>query len=230
MPLRTLPDAVLCHFEKEDYLIHQDEKVDFIYYLIKGEVHRELLTPNGREMVLTIKSTNQDAYMRALIGVLVLYDKYEQYGISNCSFIAYTDCLCYRIPVSSYLAFEAEHETEILKQLLSYTMDNYQELFEMYTSKYHKNVSALLCSYILEHTSIQNNQLFFDQKISKVELGKRLDVHPVNISQIISVLIKDGALMKTANRTYLITDHEYIQAIASNELELSYRYHKSDSQ
>ncbi len=81
MPLRQLQGASLCHFEKGDVLIAQDEKIDYLYYLIKGSVHRELLTPNGTEFILTIKSANKSDYIRSLIGVLILYDKHEQYAI-----------------------------------------------------------------------------------------------------------------------------------------------------
>ncbi len=224
MPLRNLPGATLCHFEKGDVLIEQDEKIEYLYYLVKGSVHRELLTPNGQEMILTIKSVDESEYIRSLIGVLVLYDQFEQYAVSDCTFIAKTECLCYRIPVASYREYEKSHETEIMHQLLHYVMDNYHALFEMYYTKQHKNSAAQICTIILEHAKQIDEHLVFDKEISNIELGKRLDIHPTTVSKILNVLVENGALRKQKGLGFVITDKAFIQAVADNKIEISYRH------
>ncbi len=231
MPLRNLPGAELCYFKQGDYIIRQDEKLEYLYYLVKGRVHREMLLPDGREILLTIKKDiNENHYIHSLIGVMILYDSYEQYGISNCSFIAHIDCVCYRIPISSYRTFENENKLEIMEQLFTYTMNSYQNLFELHTSMSHKNASAVLCSHLLEFAVESNDRLVFEQKVNKVEMGKRLGIHSVNVSKIFTALVQQGILERVDKTHYIILDKDTLQAIASNELELSYRYNKSNAQ
>lgn len=229
MPLRNLSGVRLCTFHKGEYLIKQGESINFLYYLVAGEVHRKLLTEKGDEIVLTIKTSHQDDYVRSLIGVLVLYDKYEKCSISNCDFVAHTDCTCYKIPVSSYKQFEKDHENEILKQLLSYVMDNYEIIFGIYYSKNHKSTASLLCRTILEYSIKENNQLIFGRNITKTELSKRLDIHPVTVSKIFQVLLKENILSQINNREYVINDLQYLQDICSNKIELSYKYTKKET-
>ncbi len=222
MPLRYLPNAERCYFKKGEYLIQQNEKLEFLYYLIDGKVHRTLLLPNGKEILLNIKrAENENNYLESLIGVIILYDKFEQYGISNCSFVAHSDCICYRIPIDSYRIFETQHTEEVLTQLLSCVMDNYQELLETHSSMFHKNAIALLCSHILKYSTTLNDRTIYKKDITKVEISKLLGVHPVNISKIFSTLLKENILED--NRThYTILDKAYLESIASGEIDLRY--------
>lgn len=227
MPLRNLSDATWVCFKKGDILIKQGEQLEFLYYLIEGEVHRELLVSNGTEVILTIKSVkDNNHYLESLVGVLVLYDKYEQYSVSNCSFVAHTPCQCYKIPVAAYHEFAVNHAEDIFKQLLDQVMASYQILFEMYYTKHNKGSCALVCEAILSRSIIKNGEQIFGLDISHAELGKLLGIHPVNISKIISLLVKENALTKLNGRGYIVTNAGYIQDVADNVIELSYRYVK----
>ncbi len=222
MPLRYLPEAECCHFKKGDYLIHQGEKLDYLYYLIDGRIHRTNLTPDGKEIIISVKKAeNGDNYLRSLIGVLVLYDRHQQYGVPNCSFVAHTDCICYRIPIDSYRSFETQHQEEVLTQLISSVMDNYQELLDMRSTMFHKNASALLCTHILNRTTQLNEQLIFEKRVSQTETAKFLGIHPVNVSKIFNTLIKKGILEDNETH-YTILDKESLEAVASGAFDLSY--------
>ncbi len=222
MPLRYLPNAERCYFKKGEYLIQQNEKLEFLYYLIDGKVHRTLLLPDGKEILLNIKrAENENNYLLSLIGVIILYDKFEQYGISNCSFVAHTDCICYRIPIDSYRAFETQHKEEALTQILSCVMDSYQDLLETHSSMFHKNAIGLLCSHILKYSTTLNGQAIYEKDITKVEISKLLGIHPVNISKIFSTLIKEG-ILEDCKTYYTILDQEYLESIAFGGADLSY--------
>ncbi|MBQ7026469.1 MAG: Crp/Fnr family transcriptional regulator [Peptococcaceae bacterium] len=226
MPLRNIEGASRCHFEKGDVLIAQDEKIEYLYYLVEGEVHRELLTPNGVEFILTIKAADPSNYIASLVGVIILYDKHEQYAISNCSFIAHTNCHCYQIPVAAWRQFAKKHDALITKQLLEFVMDNYQVLFDMYYCKKHKNSGAQLCNAILEYAVPINGKLVFSRNISNIELGKRLDIHPTTVSKILHVLVEQGALQKVKGTGFVLVDTEFLKKVASGAIALNYRYQK----
>ncbi len=222
MPLRHLPNAELCYFKKGEYLIRQGEEIEFLYYLIDGTIHRMRINADGKETIVAIKKVKDESqYLRSLIGVMILHDRHQQYGIPNCSFIARTDCICYRIPIDSYRIFEEEHKEEVLRQLLSYAMDTYQELFEMRSSIFHKNASALLCTHILGHITTLDKQSVFEKRVSKAELSKLLGIHPVNLSKIFSALIKQD-ILEEHSTYYTILDDETLESIASGKIELSY--------
>ncbi len=225
MPLRALPEAVPCHFKKGEYLIRQDEKIECLYYLVEGTVQRRLLSPEGKEIILSLQFADKQNYACSLVGIFVIQGRD---AVSDCFFVAHTNCLCYKIPLESYQIFEKEHKEEILQQLLNRALKNYNDLFIVYSSEHHKNSSALLCSYILEHATIKDDHLIFEQQISKEEWGKHLDIHPVNISKIVSTLTKEGILQKDSRRKYTILDKGYLQTIADGVITLSYRHNTSD--
>ncbi len=222
MPLRYLPDAEQCCFKKGEYLIRQGEKLDFLYYLTLGTVHRVYLSSEGKEATISIEEAeNGGNYLRSLIGVLVLYDCHQQYSIPNCSFVAHTDCICYRIPLDSYRTFEAQHKEEVLTQLLSFVMDSYQEFLDMRSTMFHKNASALLCTHILNYITQLNNRAVYEKKVCQTETAKLLGIHPVNVSKIFNTLIKKG-ILEDNETYYTILDKESLEAVAAGSFELSY--------
>ena len=95
MPFRELPGATPCRFRKGERIIKAGDPVEYVYYLVKGSVNREMVTNKGYESIFSCKRTADLA--DSLIGILTLYNKTYN-SISRYDFIARTDCQCYRIP------------------------------------------------------------------------------------------------------------------------------------
>ena len=45
MLFRDLPGVTTCRFKQGEYLLRRGEPMPYVYYLKKGEVKREVLTP-----------------------------------------------------------------------------------------------------------------------------------------------------------------------------------------
>lgn len=55
MLFQGLPGVSVCRFRKGEYLMRRGEVMPYVYYLKKGEVKREVLSPYGSEMINTVK-------------------------------------------------------------------------------------------------------------------------------------------------------------------------------
>lgn len=72
MLFRDLPGVTTCRFKQGEYLLRRGEPMPYVYYLKKGEVKREVLTPYGSEMINTIKVGGQ--ITGSIVGLLEIYD------------------------------------------------------------------------------------------------------------------------------------------------------------
>ena len=125
MDYMTLPGASVKMFKKGETLINQGEAIRYVYYLIDGIVHRNVLTERGLETTLTIKSDHMKHEIEAVIGVLIIYSaEVDQPKVAQSSFIAKTDCKCIQIPVQSFLKY-AYQDRDALESIVRYAMDNY---------------------------------------------------------------------------------------------------------
>ena len=69
MNFKDLPGIEPCFFKKGDILIHDGDRVDYIYYLRKGTVYREIVTETGIESILSCKEGG--GLTDSLIGILL---------------------------------------------------------------------------------------------------------------------------------------------------------------
>ena len=122
MDYMTLPGASVKMFKKGETLINQGEAIRYVYYLIDGIVHRNVLTERGWETTLTIKSDHMKHEIEAVIGVLFIYSaEVDQPKVAQSSFIAKTDCKCIQIPVQSFLKY-AYQDRDTLESIVRYAL------------------------------------------------------------------------------------------------------------
>ena len=65
MNFKDLPGIEPCFFKKGDILIHDGDRVDYIYYLRKGTVYREIVTETGIESILSCKAAASQIHSSA---------------------------------------------------------------------------------------------------------------------------------------------------------------------
>lgn len=106
MLFQGLPGVSVCRFKKGEYLMRRGEAMPYVYYLKKGEVKREVLSPYGSEMINTVKFGGQ--ITASIIGLLTIYDSGFD-GTCSDDFIAVTDCVCLRVPVEVCMQYLGEH-------------------------------------------------------------------------------------------------------------------------
>ena len=95
MPFHDLPGVTQCRFKRGEYLIRAGEPVEYVYYLLKGTVYREMTSASGHESIWGSKTG--DNIMQSMVGVLTLYCG-DGLTYSPFDFIARTNCSCYCIP------------------------------------------------------------------------------------------------------------------------------------
>lgn len=224
MEFQELEGAQRCYFKKGDILIAQGEKVTHLYYIVRGQVHREMLTVDGESILLTIKGSEIGDEIAALVGVFVLYDDREADNISNSDFIASTDCVCYRIPVTSYQEY-AHDNLDIYKKLLKHIMGNYEALFDTLHFKKYKSTVQMLCRHLRQGCRMQDGKMVYERRLSNKELANYLHTHPDTVNKIFTALQEEGIILRTRT-TITVVEPAALDDLAEGRRQISYRYKK----
>ena len=204
MPFRDLPGAKLVHYKKGDILLASGEQLTHLFYLVEGVVNREIVTENGNETIVSIK-TNESP-IDALVGVILLY---RDSDISNSTFVAKTDCTCYLIPKESYLEV-ANKSPELLLDTIRLMTRETKRLTELYNSK------------LLDQSRPKDGQTIVPAYWNNLEIAKYLGIHTVTVSRILKILKQSGAL-KRSPQGLVLTDPAKIAAYAEHREQLNYR-------
>ena len=196
MLFRDLPGVTTSRFKQGEYLLRRGEPMPYVYYLKKGEVKREVLTPYGSEMINTIKVGGQ--ITGSIVGLLEIYDSHFD-GYCSDDFIAIEECVCYRVPVEVCMRYLGEHP-ELLAEAL-------------FLNKRDLKAPQLVCEFLLTHGLERAEGLVLPKKFNNVEIAKHLSMHSVTVSRIMSALKREGVVVRTAEG-WLLRDtealHEYL--------------------
>ena len=218
MPFRDLPGVTQCKFKKGERLIRAGEPIDYIYYLIKGSVYREVVTDKGYESTLSRKGGSNDV-ASSLVGILALYNR-NTGSASTSDFVAHTDCLAYRIPAETCKEYLRQHPL-LLEGVLHCSMDEYHRVLNMFQSRREGSGSARLCALLLERARETEHGSVVPRKCTNVELSKLLSIHKVTVSRMLRALKEEGVVERTSEGLALL-DLERLQQYAANEIELEY--------
>lgn len=216
MPFRDLPGAKLVHYKKGDILLASGEQLTHLFYLVEGVVNREIVTENGNETIVSIK-TNESP-IDALVGVILLY---RDSDISNSTFVAKTDCTCYLIPKESYLEV-ANKSPELLLDTIRLMTRETKRLTELYNSKREGDAASRLCALLLDQSRLKDGQTIVPAYWNNLEIAKYLGIHTVTVSRILKILKQSGAL-KRSPQGLVLTDPAKIAAYAEHREQLNYR-------
>lgn len=210
-----LPQAVLCHFKKGDYLIKQGDWVDYIYYVVEGICHGLAVTVNGLETIYYTKG--DESIINSLVGVLMPF--VDQPSLT--SFVAKTDCLCYRIPADVVMAC-LETRPDLLKELVTLAMNSYYMVCGQLQIRQQRDAVSALTRFLLDKAQEKEN-LVVPSHYSNTDIGRFLGIHPVTTAKILKKL-KEEKLIMRAKEGIVILNAQLLGEYATGEKKLSYRY------
>lgn len=220
MAFPALPGVEPCFFKKGQKLICSGQVVDYVYYLKKGIVHREIVTANGTESILSCKEGG--GLTDSIVGILILYRNPEnRKPISHYTFVAVTDCYCQKIPAAVCKQYFHEH-TVLLEQVVSTALNEADYLMQLYLSKSEKSAPSVLCSIIMAHTEQRTEGLYLPKTYNNIELSKLSNIHKVTISRILKAL-KDESVIEKTPYGMRVLDEDRMKSYADNKCQLEYR-------
>lgn len=218
MPFRDLPGVVQCRFRKGEFLIRTGETMEYVYYLVKGSVYREVITDKGYESILSRKGGDDIA--NSLVGILALYNR-NTGNTSSSDFVAHTDCLAYRVPVELCKEYLRQHPL-LLEEVLHCAMDEYTRVLNMFNARREGNGAARLCALLLERSKeLDDGRMTVSRKCTNVEISKLLSIHKVTVSRMLRALKAEGVVERTPDGL-MILQPERMKQYAANEMVLEY--------
>lgn len=217
MSFKDLPGVESCFFRKGDRLIESGQPLDYVYYLRKGTVYRELVTDKGVESILSCKESG--GLTDSLVGILHLYGP-EATRISPNNFVAGTDCFCLRIPADVCKTY-LRSKPELMEQLVGSALYEYSYLMNLYLGKSEVPAPSLLCRWILERMVQGSDGNYYIKSYNNNDIAKFLSMHKVTVSRIFITLRNEGILEKVG-KGHRILDMARVRAIADNEEQIKY--------
>ncbi len=218
MPFKDLPGAEPCFFNKGENLISVDQKLEYVYYLKKGNVNREIITTNGIESVLSFKQAGQGIY--SIVGILYLYNEDFRYVSAN-DFVAMTDCECYKIPVESIKAY-LRHHPEELEKVITVALKESLAITQRYLAKTETPIHVVFCRWMINHLIKEGEEYYLPKKYTNIEMAKHMTVHKVTISRMLRALREEGTLERTKKGLHVL-NYELLREHAEDVCRLEYR-------
>lgn len=206
-----------CFFKKGDILIKDGDRVDYVYYLRKGTVYREIVTDAGVESILSCKEGG--GLTDSLIGILLLYGTESPY-ISGNNFVAGTDCYCSRIPVEVIKRYLSS-QPKLMEELVGTALHECSYLMNLYLGKTEVPAPAALCSWMLDRLEKDEAGCDYLPSYHHDDIAKFLNLHKVTVSRIFSALRREKILEKT-QRGFIVHDMARLHDCAENKLHLKY--------
>ena len=218
MPFRELPGVTPCRFRKGERIIKAGDPVEYVYYLVKGSVNREMVTNKGYESIFSCKRTADLA--DSLIGILTLYNKTYN-SVSRYDFIARTDCQCYRIPKEECKQYLRNHPA-LLEEVLSHAVREHANVVDLFLARREGSGTARLCMLLLERAKPDaEGKLTVSKKLTNIEIGKLLSIHKVTVSRMLRALREEGTIEKTEQGIVILNELRMKQ-YADNTQTLEY--------
>lgn len=217
MPFCNLPGVTTCRFAPKEYLMRRDEPMPYVYYLRKGEVKREVLTPYGSELINTIKVEGQ--ITGSIVGLMQIYSRNFN-GTSSDDFIAITECVCCRVPVDVCKQYLGEHP-ELLAEALTMSIALFDEMEAFMTHRRDLHAPQLVSEFLLTHYVQSPIGPLLPKKFSNVEIAKYLSMHSVTVSRIMSVWRRE-AVLERIDEGWLLLDLDALRAYLNGERTMKY--------
>ena len=170
-------------FKKNEYIMKQDAKSDYIVYLSKGRVKMNFETDSGKNIILTIANAPI-----LLGGAIMLND-----GINIFSIIAIEDCDVCLINIDILKSFIIKNGQLSLKMLEFLSMMFKDSIFN-FISLAHKQVNGRIADILiyLSKTIYQSNN--FVLTLSRREIAEFAGCSQENVIHTLSRFHKDGII------------------------------------
>ncbi|MGE4274354.1 MAG: Crp/Fnr family transcriptional regulator [Desulfitobacterium sp.] len=189
MNLKDIPMKTYCEFKKGEHIIHQQEKIDYVYIITSGICYRTHISETGAEILYGIKRANTG--LESVIGILVLFNG----GISTSNFVAHTKCCCYKVPYETFYQYVISQQ-DLCVEMLHLAMKEYRAVTERFHAQSHKNNFGLLCKLLLDHSSIVDGKRSVEVGYNNKLLSEYLGIHQVTVSKMLKFLKEDGVIKK----------------------------------
>lgn len=193
MEAERFKGAVLQYYDKGKVLIRQGEPVTHLYYLVKGTVYREVVTPDGYETIPSVKTAASKG-LPSLVGVLALFTGNENL-VSNSSFITQSSCTCYKIPKDSVLEYLKANPDELIR-VVELAMKEHASLFQLLVMRNEGQVANRLCKLLMDRCALKDGRYLVVGQNTNVDLAKFLGVHKVTVARIIRQLKEEGVIAR----------------------------------
>lgn len=218
MEAERFKGAVLQHYEKGKVLIRQGEPVTHLYYLVKGTIYREVVTPDGYESVPSVKTAASKG-IASMVGVLALFTGNENL-VSNSSFITNSPCTCYKISKDSVMEYLKANPDELV-HVVELAMREHANLFQLLIMRNEGQVANRLCKLLLDRCTCENGRYLITGQNTNVDLAKFLCVHKVTVARIIRQLKEEGVIAKKGS-VIRILKPDIMQEYADCQRQLKY--------
>lgn len=196
--LCALESATLCYFSKGQYLIHQGDSVEYVYFLVEGSCERIEFSDTGEEILFNTKISHSG--LDAIVGLNNLWVPAE---VSFSGFVAKTDLTCYRIDADIFKK-ELQKHPDILDKIITMNLENYLSLRELFKSRQERRTPKSLCSLLLKYATTTSQGLMLPKEISNVTISRQIGIHQVTVAKIMSFLQKESIIQRTLDGIKII--------------------------
>jgi len=179
-------------FKKGDYLISQEEKIDYMFYLFSGSVIGSIIDINGNEYMFDEILPQQGINSIAALGMALLDQTSTKFN-----FIALSETTCCKIPSSVIQEYLLQHPEQLL-QFTKKLMGHYINTCQRLNTRNASHTIQDYCKFILQHSKKTNGEFILDKKFNNNEISQLIGVHPVTLSRMRTALLQYGCIEKTA--------------------------------
>ena len=203
-------------FKKNEVILEQEEKVEFIYFMLKGSCYRSYITDKGSSIIYEVKTANGN--VDSFLGILSLYTP-DQSNLYR--FTAREECNCLVIPLDRFVTWIEGNATFAI-DLLKMAMGQYRDLQKSFQAYQEGRNANRFCMSIIQNSCMENGKHILNKKNTMVEMASSLGIHAVTASRIMRVLCEEGILVRTS-QGYVIEDINRLYQYASNQKKLKYK-------
>ena len=189
MSAEALQKALILHYEKGEYLCHQDTEMEYVLFLICGEAKVNLYVSNGKSLLLCFyKSGGVLGDMEMLLEKKVATDV-----------IAISSVDCIGIPVDACKK-ELTYNTIFLRRIATELAGKLERCSRYSALNLLHTLENRLCAYI----AVISNEGKFKENLT--ELAELLGTSYRHLLRTMDTLCKEGILEKYARTEYQVKD------------------------
>lgn len=216
MDFSELHGSTRCAFIKGDYIIRQDEFIEYIYYLVSGDCICTIVNENGNEYIFNELYSEQGVC--SLVGLGMSFDNDS---VSTFNVIANTDIICYKIPRPVVLEYLLKYPEELFL-FMSKMANNYIVAIRKLNNRQQAKTIERLCQFILDNSCTTSQGILFIKKYSNNQISQFLGIHPVTLSQMFAAL-RERNFIEKIPRGWRIINVQGLEECACGRKVINYR-------
>ncbi len=213
---KYLRDFPIVTFEKGEMIYHCNDKIDYVYYLIEGSCMRMSNTPNGEEIFMDERTS--DDSVSAFLGSLAAI---TQNRLMTYSLVTTTKCRCYKIQHAEFIDFLHQYPS-IMFELLQMAVSQYEYLAANFFAKQKGQAAPRIASFIIDKAEEMHEGLLLHRHYTNTDIARFLAMHRITVNKVIIALEDEGCLRRIPEGI-LIIDLALLQTYAHGERKLHYK-------